>query len=180
LTGARRRGYDAFNGLTIDPMAKLIGSELPAAVFARLRGTDLEAAQQEVILLTTIDEQGWPHPALLSPFEVVAADARNLRLATYGDSRTTGNMRRNGKATLTLVVDRVAYYIKATATELAPAMRCTPHNAKLNCKIEQVLADEANPEYEPGAYIASGLTYYNPGRAAELARAPAILAELLE
>jgi len=44
--------------------------------------------------------------------------------------------------------------------------------------VEQVLADEVNEEYEPGAYVASGVTYFNPQRAREMARARALLKEL--
>jgi len=59
-------------------------------------------------------------------------------------------------------------------------MQTTDWNAAFDCRIEQVLADEVNEEYEPGAYVASGVTYYNPQRAAEVERARAVIAELLE
>lgn len=117
---------------------------------------------------------------MLSYFEVVASDRRNIRLATYKDSNTTKNMRHNGKATLVIIDERTAYYVKGRAEELKYEMDCAPHNAKLNIRIEQVLADEANEEFEPGAYVSSGVTYRNPNRAAELVKAQEVLRELLE
>src|SRR5207249_752348 len=74
--------------------------------------------------------------------------------------------------------ERVAYYVKARATELAGAMASTDWNAAFDCTVEQVLADEVNEELEPGAYVASGVTYVNPQRDKELERARAVLAEL--
>ena len=77
-------------------MSKLVGDELPNDLYQRLLGNDLEQSAEKVILLATVDESGWPHLAMLSYFEVVAKDQRNLRLATYNRSRTTRNMRANG------------------------------------------------------------------------------------
>jgi pyridoxamine 5'-phosphate oxidase-like protein len=132
-----------------------------------------------VIQIFTVDTRGWAHPALLSYFEVVAADARRIRLATYASSATTANMRRNGRLTLVVIDTRVAYYVKGQVAELASTMRATDWNAAFECRVEEVLADEVNEEYEPGAYVGSGVTYYNPQRAAELERARAVLDELL-
>ena len=161
-------------------MSRAVGSELPPDLLARLSGRDLESLASKVIQIFTVDAAGWPHPALLSYFEVVAKDPARIRLATYATSTTSGNMRRSGRVTLVVIDERVAYYVKATAAELAPAMRATDWNAAFECRVQQVLADEVNEEYEPGAYVASGVTYYNPQRAVELERARAVLAELLE
>ncbi len=161
-------------------MAKLVSSELPDDLYRRLEGRDLGACADKVILLFTVDAEGWPHPAMLSYFEVVAKDRRNIRLATYKGSHTTRNMRHNGKLTLVIVDERTAYYIKGTVAELSPELHCSPHNAKLNLRVEQVLADQADEQLEPGAYVASGIIYQNPNRAAEQAKAVEVLRELLE
>lgn len=153
---------------------------LPETLAARLSGRDLSSVADQAIIVCTVDDQGFPHVALLSYFEVLATDRRTVRIATYRDSRTTDNARRAGKATLVLVDAHVAYYIKATVQELSRSMRSTPHNAKLQLRVVDVLADQANPELEPGAYIASGLTYVNPQRAQEMDRARLLLAELQE
>ena len=103
-------------------MSRVVGSELPPDLMARLSGRDLQPVASKVIQIVTIDEGGWPHAALLSYFEVVAADRRRVRLASYANSTTSANMRRNGKATLIVIDARIVYYVKAHAVELAPTM----------------------------------------------------------
>jgi len=149
-------------------------------VLNRLSGRDLPAVASKVIQIVTTDPEGWPHPALLSYFEVIAKDSRRIRLATYGSSTTSANMRRTGKLTLLVIDERAAYYIKGRAKELEAQMRCAGWNAAFECYVDRVLVDEPNPELEPGAYVAGGVTYVNPGRAAEMERARAILAELTD
>jgi Pyridoxamine 5'-phosphate oxidase len=160
-------------------MSRSLGSELNDDLWLRLRGDDLESRAEKVILIATVDERGRPHPAMLSYFEVVAVDRHNIRMATYRDSSTTENMRRNGKATISLIDERVAYYIKGGVDELEREMVCAPYNSKLNLKVESVLADEANEEFEPGAYVSSGVMYRSPNRNEQLLKAKEILKELL-
>ena len=160
-------------------MSKLVGNKLPDALYWRLLGNDLEQSAEKVILLATVDESGWPHLAMLSYFEVIAKDPRNLRLATYNDSGTTRNMRANGKATISIIDQRSVYYIKGKVEELARAMVLAPQNSKLHFRVEQVLADAANDEFEPGAYVASGVIYKNPGRSERLKTGREVLHELL-
>lgn len=160
-------------------MSRVVGSELPPDLMERLNGRNLEAFATKAVQMFTVDAAGWAHPALLSYFELVASDPRHIRCATYATSTTSGNLRRSGKVTFVIIDERVAYYVKAQATEIAPSMRATDWNAAFECRIEQVLADEVNEEYEPGAYVASGVTYHNPQRAAELERARSVIAELI-
>jgi hypothetical protein len=161
-------------------LSKDLGSQLPPDVVTRLNGRELAPVASKVIQIVTMDAAGWPHPSLLSYFEVVAKDRSRLRLALYGSSSASTNMRRDGKLTVMVIDERVAYYIKGRAVELAPTMRAASWNAMFECRIEHVLADEANEKLEPGAYVASGVIYFNPQRAAEMARARAVLDELLE
>src|SRR5256885_11870485 len=160
-------------------MSKLIGDQLPDDLYQRLLGNDLEQSGEKVILLATVDDGGWPHLAMLSYFEVIAKDRRNLRLATYSGSGTTRNMRVNGKATISIIDERTVYYIKGCVEEIIREMECAPQNSKLHFRVEQVLADTANEEFEPGAYVASGVTYRSPSRLQQLQTARKILRELL-
>lgn len=160
-------------------MSKVLGDELNDDLWQRLNGENLNSRADKVILITTVDESGRPHPAMLSYFEVVARDRRNIRMATYKDSNTTDNMRRNGKATLSVIDERIAYYIKGSVLEQKREMRSAAHSAKLNLKVEAVLADEANEEFEPGAYVASGITYHSHNRSEQLLKAKEVIRELL-
>lgn len=160
-------------------MSKLIGDKLTDDLYRRLLGHHLEGDAEKVILLSTIDESGWPHPAMLSYFEVVAKDRSNLRFATYKNSRTTNNMRRNGKATVSIIDERVAYYVKGSVEEVAGEMRSVPHSSKLNLRVEEVFADEADEGLESGAYVSSGVTFRNPRRTEQVKMASEILSELV-
>jgi flavin reductase (DIM6/NTAB) family NADH-FMN oxidoreductase RutF len=160
-------------------LAHFLSNELPDDLYRRLEGNDLEACAEKVILICSVDAHGWPHPAMLSYFEVIAKDRRNIRLAAYKNSRTTENMRRNGKLTVLIIDERAAYYIKGHVEELEEAMNCSPQNSKLNLRVEQVLADEADQQSEAGAYVVGGITYKSPHLAAERQKAKEVLAELL-
>ncbi|MBI2186903.1 MAG: pyridoxamine 5'-phosphate oxidase family protein [Acidobacteria bacterium] len=161
-------------------MSTHVGDRLPDDLFAALSGGDLTAVADCVIVVSTVDEHGFPHPALLSYFEVVAIDPRTIRLATYADSRSTRNATRGGKLTLVFVDAAFVYYVKGAIRPLAASMRSTPYNAKLEMRVEEVLRDAPDPVREPGAHIASGIRYLNPQRSAELARARDVIAELRE
>jgi len=161
-------------------MPKVVSRELPEDLYQRLSGGFVDRYLNQVILLYTVDSQGWPYPALLSYFEVAARDPRNIRIATYRTSNTTENMRRNGKATLSIFDEKVAYSIKGNAEELRHEMRASARNSMLSIAIDQVLIDEADPEFEPGAYISGGVTCVNPNLGTERTWRDEILRELLE
>jgi len=153
---------------------KTAGRELTDDLLRRLGGQFIDAYKDNVILIHTVDENGWAHPAILSYYEVAAKDRSNIRLATYRTSRTTQNIRRSGKVTLSIFDERVVYYIKGSA-EVAGDMRSASHNARINVAVEEVLIDQADPVLEPGAYITGGITFTNPNPPAIT-----VLKELLE
>jgi Pyridoxamine 5'-phosphate oxidase len=148
-------------------------------LYRRLGGDNVGSHAGKAIVLCTVDEHGWPHPAILSYFEVAAPDCHNLRLAVYTNSRTCANMRERGKATLIIVDVGLVCYIRGTVTQLAPEMREAPYNAKLNLRVEQVVFDEPPPDLEPGVGVTSGITY-SPRTPDAQTRARAGRAELLE
>jgi hypothetical protein len=144
---------------------KTAGHELTDDVYRRLCGQFVNEYANKVILIHTVDENGWAHPAILSYFEVAAKDRHSIRLATYKTSRTTENIRRTGKVTLSIFDQWIVYYIKGAA-EVAGEMESASHNARVNVAVEEVLIDQADPVLEPGAYITSGITFTNPNPAA--------------
>jgi hypothetical protein len=158
-------------------MPRLRTTELTDDLHRRLSGDDVDSLAALAIVVCTVDAGGFPHPAILSYFEVVAADRQNLRLAIYNDSRTCANMRERGKAVLILVDRNLVCYVRGIASELAPTMASAPFNALLNLRVQDVTFDEAPPDLEPGAFVTSGITYRSrTGQPLALARA--ILAEL--
>jgi hypothetical protein len=146
-------------------------------LFRRLSGEEAASYVRLAITICTVDEDGWPHPAMLSYFEVAATDRHTLQLAVYNDSRTCGNLRARGKATLIIADEGLVCYVRGRVTQTTAAMNAAVYNAKLQLRVEQVVFDEPPRDLEPGAYVTSGITYAARTGAA-LERARAVLAEL--
>ena len=158
-------------------MARLRTSALTDDLYLRLNGAEIESLAAQAIVVCTVDAEGWPHPAMLSYFEVAAVDRQNVRLAIYNDSRTCANMRERGKATLIVVDKNLVCYVRGAVSEVVPAMAAAPFNAMLNLRVDEVTFDEPPPDLEPGAFVTSGITY-RPRSGAPLAQARAVLGEL--
>ena len=158
-------------------MSRVRTNELTEDLYRRLSGAEIESLAALAIVVCTVDADGWPHPAMLSYFEVAAVDRQNVRLAIYNDSRTCANMRGRGKTTLIVIDTNLACYIRGVAEQVVPAMAAAPFNAMLNLRVDEVTFDEPPPDLEPGAYVMSGVTY-RPRSGAPLAQARAVLAEL--
>ena len=141
-------------------MSTELGNELPDDLYRALSAEATGTATGTAIVVSTIDGEGWAHPALLSAGEVRARDRRTLRTVTYADSRTTANMRANGKVTLIFVDDRMTYYVKGTAAQVPPGDGTPEGFAAMDVTVHHVLADSAGPG-EGGATITSGITFAN-------------------
>ncbi len=158
-------------------MARLRTNALTDDLFRRLSGADIESFAALAIVVCTVDAEGWPHPAMLSYFEVAAVDRQNVRLAIYNDSRTCANMRERAKTTLIIVDENLVCYVRGAVGEVVPAMAAAPFNAMLNLHVDEVTFDEPPPDLEPGAFVTGGITY-RARTGAALAQARAVLAEL--
>ena len=158
-------------------MSRVRTKALTDDLYRRLSGADIESLAALAIVVCTVDAEGWPHPAMLSYFEVAAIDRQNVRLAVYNDSRTCANMRERAKATLIIVDENLVCYVRGAVVEVVPAMAAAPFNAMLNLRVDEVTFDEPPPDLEPGAFVTSGITY-RPRRGSVLAQARAVLAEL--
>jgi pyridoxamine 5'-phosphate oxidase-like protein len=157
-------------------MSKFIADHLPGQLLAHLSPATAIQDVGVAIVICTVDEHGWPHPAMFSRLEVVARDARNVRLATHVASRTTRNLKANGKLSLVFADTDAVHYVKGDVLLLEPSMRVAPHLAKFNLRVDSVLADD--PQAYEDARIVSGLTFERRG--IDPAAARAILEELLE
>ena len=47
-------------------MSQLLGKELTEELFERLKGDDVASQAGKAIVIVTVDEKEWPHPAMLS------------------------------------------------------------------------------------------------------------------
>src|SRR3990172_7649703 len=135
-------------------MSQLLGKELTEELFNRLNGEDVTSKTGKAIVLVTVDDKGWAHPAMLSYYEVVAKSRSRIDLAIARTSTTAKNLRRTGKITL-LITDRgLNYYLKGTARELRESMSEVPFMSLFGVEIEQLLEDQ-----ESDAPITSGVTF---------------------
>jgi hypothetical protein len=136
-------------------MSRFVADQLTGPLVERLSLDRAPNFADRAIVICTIDEHGWPHPAMLSSLEVVARDARNVRVATDVTSRTTRNLKANRKLSLILADEDAVYYIKGDVLLLAPSLQTSPHQAKFNLRVDSVLQDFAQ-EYED-ARILTGI-----------------------
>ncbi len=135
-------------------MSRLIGKELTKLLLDRLNGQNVTPHESKIIPIFTLDDLGWPHPALLSYFEVVAKNSSTVDLALWKDSSTANNLRRLGKVTLMITDKGLNYYLKGSVKELEAEMAGAPQVSRFRIATEQLLEDQ-----EPNAEITSGLTY---------------------
>lgn len=151
-------------------MARLVGDTLPDVLLALLDGGDLAGRGGKAVLIATTDAHGWPHPALLSYGEMVAVDRRRVRLATYRESTTSGNLRRNGKLTLCLIEAGLVYYVKGEARVEQDPMAGRVHLTRFEAAVRAVLEDQAREDLEPGAGVTGGITFGTGRPAADVLR----------
>ena len=135
-------------------MSQLLGKELPAPLLMRLSGGEIAAHEGKIIPIVTIDDAGWPHPALLSYYEIAAKDASTLDMALWKESSTSKNLRQSGKVTLMVSDNGVNFYLKGSVRQLHYEMPGAAPVSRFRVTLEQVIEDQ-----EPNAEITTGLTY---------------------
>jgi Pyridoxamine 5'-phosphate oxidase len=135
-------------------MSQLLGKELTEALLKRLSGQDVKAHEGKIIPIFTLDESGWPHPALLSYYEVVAKNSTTIDIALWKNSSTARNLRQTNKVTFLITDKGVNYYLKGKVKELQTEIPGIPLQSRFRVTAELLLEDQ-----EPNAEITSGLTY---------------------
>lgn len=156
-------------------MSVVLGNQLTPALFERLNGKDVVAQAGKAIVLATIDENNWPHPAMLSYYEVVAKDPQHIDLVVAKTSTTARNLRRTGKITLVLTDYGMNYYVKGDALELRNSLAEMPFLSLFRVRVEQLLEDQ-----EPDATITGGVTFERPEKDAIRAIIERVLRALLQ
>ncbi len=138
-------------------MSQFLGKELSEELLSHLSGRDVTARAGKAIVIVTVDEQGWAHPAMLSYHEVIAKDRSTIDLAIAKTSTTAKNLRRTGKITLLITDKEMNFYLKGSAREIKESMAGVPFMSLFRVGIEQILEDQ-----EPDAAITSGVTFNRP------------------
>ncbi len=94
---------------------------LPPSWLALFDGERLADKISATALLSTVDEDGWPHLAFLSMGEAVAKDTHRILLTTWASSHTTANMNRTGQAVLYAAADGVVWETRLKVARLEAA-----------------------------------------------------------
>lgn len=136
---------------------------LPDAVRTRLAGHAPGGPHgtRESHVLATADDDGWPRLTHLSDGEVLAMPDGSVRLCTWKSSRTAGNLRRDGRATLTVAAGGAAWEVRLRCRE-RPAPPGAPDLAYFAAEAES--AEEHRAKY---ATVERGTSFrlYDPSEA---------------
>lgn len=136
-------------------MSHQVSTTLPPALLDRLSVGRAVDRADTALLLCSVDDHGWPHPAMLSSLELVAKDVHNIRFAVYGTSRTAQNLSANGCVTLVVADESGVFYIKGDARRLEAPLVGGPELAAFNMRVVTVLED--NPAAYEGAAVTTGI-----------------------
>lgn len=158
-------------------MSRSVGAALPQELRELLAQTNLPLRLGRVLPLITVDADGRPHPMLLSYLEVLAPDARTLRVAIGARGRSAANLAERRVATLLVIEPGLAVYVKGRVTA-GPRAVGEGELARFDLAVEDVLVDSA-AEWEEGLQITAGIAY-GPVQSLESPWALATLAALRE
>ena len=136
-------------------MAYSIGNEIPAELRPLLFGLDRQAQEGLTFLLLTTMPEGWPHLAMLSVGELLATDARSIRMALWRNSTASRNVTASGRCTLALVHANAGYSLRCVAAR-GPDLEVEGAGllAYFGLRVEDIQKDEA-----PYAWLTSGVTF---------------------
>jgi len=126
---------------------------LPSIIAGFLDGTDLRIRAGQAFRLSTVDAEGWPHGAQVSVGEVLAADPHTLHLCLWPGSGSTANLRRDGRATLSMALDGALWEIRLHAAAATPPVGA-PELAYFRAAVESV--QEHRAKY---AEVTAGVSY---------------------
>jgi hypothetical protein len=141
-------------------LAKSLGPKLPEELAMRLYQPDEANARQRVILVTTVDQDGWPRHLMLSHYEVVAKDQSHILMLTYPDSKSAKNLMRTGMASLLFLDEEMNYFVRVKCKLSDKKVEDAPNEILFNADVIDVLEDKY-----PTTKITSGLRFtgFDPG-----------------
>ncbi len=118
-------------------------AELPIDIFELLNGQELEKKQHEAMLLLTVNEEGYPHNAMVSVGEVVALNHHQLRIGLWPNTSSTANILRSKKATLVIIYAGKAHYIRLSLKSLGILPNAEYKRERFEAEVVWLRSDEA-------------------------------------
>jgi hypothetical protein len=136
-------------------LSRLIGHHLSEALLEAMSPQRALERADRAIVICSVDEQGRPHPAMLSSLEIVARDAKHVRLAVHTSSRTARNLTANQHLTIILADETGVHYVKGDAVLTSASMIAAPALSAFTLHVDRVLEDTPT-DYEQ-ATLVSGI-----------------------
>jgi len=155
-------------------LSRPLGDRVPDDLREKLCAEDLTRLEGRALLLLSLDESGFPHPAMLSYREMASPDASRIRFALWKGTTTAGNMRRDPRISIIAVDQEMSYYLKGRVTVVREDAETFKGCSLYEFKVGEVLVDR-----EPHLPITGGIQYHAPEGAEPVASRKAHLAELM-
>jgi hypothetical protein len=139
-------------------MSRVIGPSLTAALVDRLSQRELASRLGVALTLATVDEDGRPHPMMVSYLELRAYDAGTVGLVIQARSDSAHNLAARDRATLVMIEPDLVVYVKLRRVDGPLAVAEDPRLAYFLLGVEEVREDASTAE-EAGARIVAGPRY---------------------
>jgi len=123
-------------------MSMDLNGKIPERLFSILKcGSEIE--RNIGILLSTFDSKGFPHFAMLSPFQVIITQNGDFLISLYSSSETTVNLTERKMATLAIVLPPSAFYISVEFSTSSNDVldECIPDHVVFCGKLKRILED---------------------------------------
>lgn len=140
-------------------MSRAIGDQLPESILALVDGAHINKRVGFTALLLTTGADGWVSIALLSAGEILATDRSSIRLALWPRTAATANLARDARATIGIVDNGNAYYVRASFRRGEDLQTRGANYAFFVGRVVQVLEDRVTY-----AQLTSGVTFEIPER----------------
>lgn len=136
-------------------MSRKLGNTLPREIYDLVGLDNVSSRKNIIVQLFTVDDSGFPHTCLLSPYQVISFDPRSkeLMLLVYATSSTSSNLNKRKKATLVFFIPPKAFYVKGEVTRKSRNMIAGSES------VYSISINEVSEDYSPDAPITSNLTF---------------------
>jgi hypothetical protein len=129
-------------------------TDLGPEVYDLLRSDNKERKNVAVMLLTC-DASGFPRVALLSPYQILAADHKHLLLHVYRGSHSNKNLQETKKATLVIATPPSIRYVRISG----PTLQSKDEVLSSDEQLYEFAVEEERKDFSPEAPIISQLFF---------------------
>jgi hypothetical protein len=137
-------------------MSRLLEPRIPDDFRLKLCAEDLSDLEGRALLLLTLDEAGFPHPAMLSYREMASPDLNRIRFAIWQKTNTSKNIGCDPRASLIAVDKEMSYYLKGRVRILRKDSETFE-----GCSIYEFIVETVLEDSEPQLPISTGVEYLN-------------------